>query len=118
MNRYKRPEKELDPLKKPDQIVNSIPNPGQGHRVTPPDVSKSQLKRLAHAPNPPDTLQHNIEQWKKYESERRAQDILDHLARLTSRAKKREESRKTGGCYPGCFYYTDSCFRDDCKEKK
>lgn len=19
------------------------------------------------------------------------------------------------GCYPGCFYYTDSCFRTDCK---
>lgn len=19
------------------------------------------------------------------------------------------------GCYPGCFYYTDSCFRQDCK---
>lgn len=21
------------------------------------------------------------------------------------------------GCYPGCFYYSDSCFRDDCKKK-
>jgi hypothetical protein len=21
----------------------------------------------------------------------------------------------TGGCYPGCFYYTDSCFRKDCR---
>ena len=20
------------------------------------------------------------------------------------------------GCYPGCFYYTDSCFRKDCKK--
>lgn len=19
------------------------------------------------------------------------------------------------GCYPGCFYYSDSCFRQDCK---
>lgn len=22
------------------------------------------------------------------------------------------------GCYPGCFYYTDSCFRSDCKKNK
>lgn len=21
------------------------------------------------------------------------------------------------GCYPGCFYNTDYCFRDDCKHK-
>lgn len=20
------------------------------------------------------------------------------------------------GCHPGCYYYTDSCFRDDCKQ--
>ena len=19
-------------------------------------------------------------------------------------------------CYPGCYYYTDSCFRQDCKQ--
>lgn len=24
----------------------------------------------------------------------------------------------TPGCYPGCFYYTDSCFRTDCKRKE
>lgn len=22
------------------------------------------------------------------------------------------------GCYAGCFYYTDSCFRSDCKKPK
>lgn len=22
------------------------------------------------------------------------------------------------GCYAGCFYYSDSCFRQDCKRKK
>jgi len=22
----------------------------------------------------------------------------------------------TEGCYPGCYYYTDSCFRKDCKQ--
>lgn len=22
------------------------------------------------------------------------------------------------GCYPGCYYYTDSCFRSDCKKNK
>lgn len=22
------------------------------------------------------------------------------------------------GCSPGCFYYTDSCFRKDCKQKQ
>ena len=22
------------------------------------------------------------------------------------------------GCFPGCFYYTDTCFRQDCKNKK
>ena len=22
----------------------------------------------------------------------------------------------TSGCYPGCYYYTDSCFRKDCKQ--
>ena len=21
------------------------------------------------------------------------------------------------GCYPGCYYYSDSCFRKDCKQK-
>lgn len=20
-------------------------------------------------------------------------------------------------CYPGCYYYTDSCFRNDCKHR-
>lgn len=24
-------------------------------------------------------------------------------------------SNQGPGCYPGCFYYTDSCFRSDCK---
>jgi hypothetical protein len=44
MNHYKRPEKELDPNKLPGQIINRPPGP--------------------------DTLQHNIEEYKRYEKER------------------------------------------------
>jgi hypothetical protein len=44
MNQYKRPEKELDPAKKPGQII--------------------------YRPTGPDTLQHNIEEYKRYEQER------------------------------------------------
>lgn len=28
-----------------------------------------------------------------------------------------EEYKQQKGCYPGCYYYTDSCFRDDCQRK-
>jgi hypothetical protein len=45
MNHYKRPEKETDPAKYPGQIINRPPSP--------------------------DTLKHNIEEWKKYEAEKR-----------------------------------------------
>ena len=45
MNPYKRPEKELDPDKAPGQIINRPPSP--------------------------DTLQHNIKEWKKYEESRK-----------------------------------------------
>ena len=29
--------------------------------------------------------------------------------------RRREAVPQSSGCYPGCYYYTDSCFRKDCK---
>lgn len=39
-------------------------------------------------------------------------------AYLIENARLAEQVGTNAGCYPGCYYYTDSCFRDDCKKTK
>ncbi len=47
----------------------------------------------------------------------------DKLSDKITVLKTRDENcgtltiNKNSGCYIGCYYYTDSCFRKDCKKE-
>ena len=38
------------------------------------------------------------------------------MSDLAINGQASSDKEKSQGCYPGCYYYTDSCFREDCKK--
>lgn len=111
MNQYKRPEKELDPAKKPGQIIYRPPSHGNPLRQCPECGSRGfEISRLGphrcefcdgtvggNPPLGPDTLQHNIEEYKRYDKETDPAKLTDQIVNFEKPLEKAIEEYELEG---------------------